>query len=111
MQLIEAILRLPSPYIRHTGGGSSFALILTVQEGLACRFAASTWTDQILAGVARDLVREVGWKVVEHASRRQVVLRCTVPKDDAGLATAEIDFGTGYVALPVVMSAPPEGPP
>jgi hypothetical protein len=109
MQTIEAILRLASPFIRRTGTESSFTLLLSVQEGVACRFAASTWTDQILSPLAPELISEIGWKTIEHSSRRQVVVRCSVPNSEALVANAEIDRGFGFEPLLVIASTQEPG--
>lgn len=101
MKTAEAILKLPSPFIRRRAGFAEFSLVLSLREGAACRFSASTWSDQMLTALAKDLLAEVGWKTVEHAARRQVVVKCRVP-ETRDAAIAEIDCGDGFVNLPLL---------
>ena len=104
METVNAILQLPSPYIRRSGKGATFTIICTVNEGAACRFGGSVWTDQALTSFALDLVNDIDWKRIESASRKQVVIRYTSTGDSAH---AEIDFGDGFIPLPLK----PEGEP
>jgi hypothetical protein len=98
---IVAILGTGSPYVRRSATGTSFALVATVHEGMAVRFAASAWSDQMLAGMASELIVGIGWNRIDQAANRQVVVRCHVPEGNAGAATADIDFGDGFVPLPI----------
>jgi hypothetical protein len=79
--------------------GWPLVLVCTVEGGMACRWAGGGW-DDALAPVAKRLVADIGWKAIEHAAGRQVVIRCAGPRD------CQIDFGDGFVALP---SAPDDG--
>lgn len=74
---IAQILETASPHIRRDPAGPSFTLVCTVEEGIACRFASSNWADQSLAPLAFQIIDDLGWKTVEHASRRQILVRCT----------------------------------
>jgi hypothetical protein len=99
---LAAILRARSPHTRNDGARLSFTLICTVDEGAGCRFAQAGLADRTLDPLAATIVDELGWKAVEHAARRQVVLRCAIPDGDLARATCECDRGNGPVILPVV---------
>jgi hypothetical protein len=101
---IASILETASRHIRRDLSGASFTLLCTVEEGPACRFASSDWSDQALAPVALRIVDEIGWKAIEHAARRQVVVRCTVPMSDPARARCECDRGDGFAPLEVTES-------
>ena len=65
-------------------------------------FASAVSQDPFLAAVrVRD---DIDWKRIESASRKQVVIRFTSTGDSAH---AEIDFGDGFIPLPLK----PEGEP
>jgi hypothetical protein len=98
---IARILETASRHIRRDLLGASFTFLCTVEEGPACRFASSDWADQALAPLTLRIVDEIGWKAIEHAARRQVVVRCTVPLADPGHARCECDRGDGFAPLEV----------
>jgi len=98
---IKKILETPSPRIRRDARGASFTLLCTVEEGVACRFASSDWSDRSLVSVEQEIVDELGWKMVEHSARRQVVIRCLVPGGDPAKARCECDRGDGFFPLEV----------
>ncbi len=98
---IARILETASRHIRRDLLGASFTFLCTVEEGPACRFASSDWADQALAPLTLRIVDEIGWKAIEHAARRQVVVRCTVPLADPGHARCEYDRGDGFAPLEV----------
>jgi hypothetical protein len=98
---IARILETASRHIRRDLTGASFTVLCTVEEGAACRFASSDWADQSLAPLALPIVDEIGWKAIENAARRQVVVRCTVPMGAAARAHCEFDRGDGFVPLEV----------
>jgi hypothetical protein len=100
--MLAAILQAQSPHIRRDGASVSFTLVCTVEEGAGCRFAQAGLADHTLDPLAVNIVDELGWKAVEHAARRQVVLRCTIPGGDLARAACECDRGDGMVILPVV---------
>jgi len=93
---LAAIVASRSPFLRVNATEASFTIVLTVDEGIACRFAQTDWKDTSLGGIARDLVEELGWKTVEYSAQRQVVLRCSVSTGDPGKSTCEIDRGDGF---------------
>lgn len=99
---IAAILETASRHIRRDLSGASFTILCTVEEGIACRFASSDWADQTLAPLGLRIVDEIGWKAIEHAARRQIVIRCTVPLAGPARARCECDRGDGFFALEVV---------
>lgn len=98
-QTIEAILRTPSPWIGRTSAASAFTIVCTVNEGAGCRFAVASWTDRSLTALTAAILQDLEWKTVEHAARRQAVVRCVVPA--AGRPQAEIDLGHGFIPLPI----------
>jgi hypothetical protein len=99
---IARILDTASRHIRRDLSGASFTLLCTVEEGPACRFVSSDWADQALVPLALRIVDEIGWKAIEHAARRQVVVRCTVPLASPAKARCECDRGDGFAALEVI---------
>ena len=99
---ISGILETASRHIRRDLLTASFTFLCTVEEGPACRFASSDWTDQALAPLTFRIVDEIGWKAIEHAVRRQVVVRGTVPLADPAQAKCECDRGDGFAPLEVV---------
>jgi hypothetical protein len=99
---LGAILRLHSPHIRSDAARISFSLICTVEEGPACRFAQAGLADHTLDALAVALIDELGWKAVENAARRQVLIRCSIPDSDLSRAACECDRGDGPVIVPVV---------
>jgi hypothetical protein len=99
---IAAILDTGSRHIRRDLAVASFTFLCTVEEGCACRFATSDWSEQALMPLALRIVDEIGWKVVEYSARRQVVVRCTVPLADPARARCECDRGDGFVPLEVI---------
>jgi hypothetical protein len=96
---IAQILETGSQHIRRDFGGASFTLLCTVEEGAACRFASSDWADNSLAPLALRIIDELGWNVVEHSARRQIMVRCIVPGADPAKARCEYDRGDGFQAL------------
>ena len=98
---IAQIFSSASRHIRRDLLGASFTFLCTVEEGPACRFATADWADQSLAPLPQFIVDEIGWKAIEHAARRQVVVRCTVPLADPAHATCECDRGDGFAPLEV----------
>jgi hypothetical protein len=93
---IEQILQTASPHIRRDATGTSFTILCTVEEGRGCRFATSDWADESLAGLAQNVIDELGWKAVERSFRRQSIIRCVMPGADASTAKCEIDRGAGF---------------
>jgi len=98
---ITRILETASRHIRRDISGASFTILCTVEEGPACRFASADWADQALAPLALRIMDEIGWKAIEHAARRQVVVRCAVPLADPANAHCECDRGDGFALLEV----------
>jgi hypothetical protein len=82
-------------------GETAFTLICTVEEGMACRFAAGPWDDAWLELLIPALITELGWKNIEHSARREVVIRCTAPGNDPARAICEIDRGAGFAPLAI----------
>jgi hypothetical protein len=76
-----------------SGRGGSVVVICSVEGGVSCRFAAGGEVD---AALAARLVEGIGYKLVEHAPRREALIRCR--PDGTG---CEIDLGDGYATLPV----------
>ncbi len=103
--LLAKILNCRSPHLQRAAGQVRFTLVLGVDEGINCRFALGNWDDPRLQEIAVPLALAVGWKRVEHAPSRQVVLRCTVAGEDLTAATCSIDLGAGFVPLPVIEEA------
>jgi hypothetical protein len=102
---LAKFLNCRSPHLQRTAGQVRFTLVLGVDEGINCRFALGNWDDPRLGEIAVPLALAVGWKHVEHAPSRQVVLRCTVTGEDLVAATCSIDLGAGFVPLPVIEEA------
>ena len=100
-KLLARILGLASPQIRRNRKDARFALVLTTEEGIACRFAAGTWNDSLLNDIASELTSQIGWKRIEHAPGRQVLLHCIAPGSDAEQARCEVDLGSGFEGLTV----------
>jgi hypothetical protein len=103
--LLSKILICRSPHLQRATGQVRFTLVLGLDEGINCRFALGNWDDPRLEEIAVPLVLAVGWKRVEHAPSRQVVLRCTMAGEDLTAATCSIDLGAGFVPLPVIGEA------
>jgi hypothetical protein len=101
---IAQILATSSAQIRRDLTGASFTLLCTVEEAIACRFASSDWSDQTLTPMATRIVDELGWKMVEHSARGQVVVRCTIPDADAAKARCECDRGDGFKPIQVTQA-------
>ncbi len=101
VQSITRILRLASAHVKREAQPSAFSLLCTVEYGPACRFTSSDWTDSTLAPLCDALIDEIGWKVIEHSARREVLIRCTVPQSLAEQAQCTIDRGNGPQPLPV----------
>lgn len=99
---IRQILATLSPHIRRDLTGATFTVLCTVEEGIACRFASSDWSDQTLAPIATQIVDELGWKMVEHSARGQVMLRCAIAAGDEAGPKCECDRGDGFQPIPVV---------
>jgi hypothetical protein len=89
------ILATRSPHIQQDLGGSSFTLLCTVEEGIACRFSTSDWGDPSLAPLRETIVEELGWKLVEHSARRQVIIRYLKGR-------CELDRGDGYQPVELI---------
>lgn len=102
---LAKILNCRSPHLQRTDGQVRFTLVLGVDEGINCRFALGNWDDPRLEEIAVPLALAVGWKRVEHAPSRQVVLRCTVAGENLVGATCSIDLGASFVPLPVIEEA------
>lgn len=98
---VERILRSESPHLRRRGVVVSATLICTVEEGVACRFGTGDWNDAVLASLLAGMIQELGWKAIEHAARREAMIRCSAPDADPARATCEIDVGNGWEALPI----------
>jgi hypothetical protein len=77
------------------GGAGPITVICTVEGGLACRLAQGGWDDPALAPLASLLIADLGYKTVEHAPRRQAVVRW------AGGEAWEIDLGGGFTTVPL----------
>jgi hypothetical protein len=73
--------------------GWPLLLVCGVEGGLACRWASGGWDDG-LSALAKLVVADIGWKAIEHAAGREVVISC------AGPGACQIDFGDGFVDLP-----------
>jgi hypothetical protein len=101
IQSIERILRLASMHVKRDAQSSAFSLLCTVDYGHACRFASSDWNDPSLSPLCEAILDEVGWKIVEHSARREVIIRCTVPHSIPENAQCTIDRGDGPQPLPV----------
>lgn len=76
--------------------GAAVTVICTVEGGVACRLAQGGWDDPALGPLAGLLIADLGYKTVEHAPRRQAVVRWA-----PGGASWEIDLGEGFMAAPV----------
>jgi len=98
---IGKILGTASPHVRRDGVDALFTLVCTVEEGIACRFGSAAWWGEDLGPLATRIVDELGWKAVEHAARRQVVVRCVVPAGDPALTRCECDRGNGFEPIAV----------
>jgi hypothetical protein len=101
-QSIRRVLACGSPHIRRDGASASFTLICTVEEGAGLRFGSGDWNDPALEELTSGIVEELGWKEVEHSARRQTVVRCTVPENDASRAACEADRGEGFEPIAMV---------
>jgi hypothetical protein len=101
VSLLSQIFSIPSPHIQQHRGEVRFTLVCTTEEGVACRFAAGAWNDPALEPVAEPLVSQIGWKLIEHAPLRQVVVRCTTLVEAPERAQCSIDLGSGFEPLPV----------
>lgn len=99
--LLAKIIVLPSPYIQRRPNAVRFTLVLTVEEGIACRFAAASWTDLLPDDIASELVTQIGWKRMEHAPARLAVIRCIVSNADPNQAQCQIDLGSGFEPLAI----------
>ena len=98
-QTIDRILSTLSPHIRRTGVSRSFAIVITVDEGTAARFAAANWSDQTLVKITSDLVAELGWKNIDQSIGRRIVLKGSLAGDQL---SASIDCGSGFVPIEVL---------
>jgi len=101
-QSIERILACGSSHIRRDGSSASFTIICTVEEGASLRFGSGDWNDQALEELTPGIVEELGWKELEHSARRQTVVRCIAPENDALRAACEADRGEGFEPIAVV---------
>ena len=101
LKTIQKILNTASPHIRRDFNGSTFTIIFTVEEGMACRFTTSDWAGASTAEPAQDVIDELGWNIVERSSRRQVVIRCPLPAMDPAQAQCECDRGSGFEPLKI----------
>ena len=99
--LLAKLLSIPSPQIQRLRGEARFTLICSAEEGVACRFAAGAWNDPLLEPIAEAVVSQIGWKWIEHAPARQVVVRCLIPAGAPERGQCSIDLGAGFVPLPV----------
>jgi hypothetical protein len=99
--LLAKIIALPSPYIQRRSNTVRFAIVLTVEEGIACRFAAASWADVLPDDIASDLVTQIGWKRIEHAPARLTVIRCILSNADPNQAQCQIDLGSGFEPLAI----------
>jgi hypothetical protein len=98
---ITRLLRLAPLNVKREPHASVFSLLCTVENGSACRFTSSDWSDSSLAPLCDAIVDEIGWKVIEHSARREVLIRCTVPQSIAENAECTIDRGDGPQPLRV----------
>jgi hypothetical protein len=95
---ISQILETRSPHIRMEGRNAVFQLLCSVEEGIGCRFLSARWRDTPLPRqLSEAIIDGLGWTLVEHAVRRQTVVRCTLPP--SGPALCELDRGTGFQRL------------
>ena len=99
---IATVLGTESPEIRREGDATSFALMCSIDGTLACRFSTGTWNYPALDALAERIVDEVGWKIVEHAARHRVLVRCDVAGGEPARARCTIDRGSGPEPLPVL---------
>jgi hypothetical protein len=97
--LVAKIIALPSPYIQRWRNTIRFTLVLTVEEGIACRFSSASWADLLPDDIACEFVTQIGWKRIEHAPARITVIRCIVSNADPNQAQCQIDLGTGFEPL------------
>jgi hypothetical protein len=81
--------------------GASFSILCTVEEGVACRFAGSDWTDGSLGPLAAAIVDELGWNIISRSPHRQVMLRCVAAGSDPARTRCECDAGDGYMQIDV----------
>jgi hypothetical protein len=100
--LLAKLLSARSPQIQRHRGEVRFTLVCSAEEGVACRFAAGVWNDPLLEPLAEALVSQIGWKWIEHAPVRQVVVRCVVPVGAPERVQCSIDLGSGFEPLPVL---------
>lgn len=80
-----------------SGRRGSVMVVCSVEAGVGCRFSQGAADDAPPATLARRLIDELGYKLVEHAARREALIRCA--PDGSG---CEIDLGDGFAPLPVV---------
>lgn len=99
--LLAKIIALPAPYIQRRSNTVRFAIVLTVEEEIACRFAAASWAELLPDDIASDLVTQIGWKRIEHAPARLTVIRCIVSNSDPNQVQCLIDLGSGFEPLAI----------
>ncbi len=100
--LVAKLLSIPSPQIHRQRDEARFTLICSAEEGITCRFAAGAWNDPLLEPLADSIVSQIGWKWIEHAPLRQVVVRCVAPACAPERAQCSIDLGSGFEPLPLL---------
>jgi hypothetical protein len=76
--------------------GESVTIFCTVEGGLACRASDGPWDDPQFATFLQALVQDLGYKTIEHASRRQVTIRF-----QPAAAECQIDLGDGFIPVEV----------
>jgi hypothetical protein len=96
--VVQSLLRALPP---RAGAAASIQIVATIEEGIACRFAAADWRDPALQPIAESVIDELGWNSLEHAVRRQAALRVAPPAASGQPYLCELDLGEGYHSCPV----------
>lgn len=96
--VVQSLLRALPP---GAGSAASTHIVATIEEGIACRFAAADWRDPALQPIAESVIDELGWNSLEHAVRRQAALRVAPPAASGQPYLCELDLGEGYRSCPV----------
>jgi hypothetical protein len=96
--VVQSLLRALPP---GATAAASTQVIVTIEEGIACRFAAADWRDPALQPIAEGVIDELGWNALEHAVRRQAALRVAPPAASGQPYLCELDLGEGYHSCPV----------
>jgi hypothetical protein len=96
---IDAVVETNSAHVRAGPSGCRYSLAITVEEGAAIRFGYGDWNDGRLTAVLPLWLTDLGYKFVEFAAGRQVMVRCNVPLE--GRPACEVDAGDGWRAAAV----------